>query len=193
MVKLKTKGKEILKLYLARIGREVELFSIRERVDGGIATFSLAPPCPQQIWEWHDYWMHSCCWRWRDRVHPLLQLPFLISLPKTLFLIQDLFNSGLQWTRLSAGRECQAAMLPLPSAVSSNMVMDGLYEARIKAGLNLVDEPLFRLNFFRTFMAQHSLPIEFLVIFTTALLDRKRGKRAKNRTCFVVYTFQRLF
>jgi len=94
---------------------------------------------------------------------------------------------------LSAGRECQAALLPLPSAVSSNMVMDGLYEARIKAGLNQVDEPLFRPNFFRTFMAQHSLPIEFLVIFTTALVDRKRGKRAKNQTCFVVYTFQRLF
>lgn len=58
-VKLKTKGKEILKLYLAMIGREMELFSISERVDSWIATFSLPPPCPQQIREWYDYWMQS--------------------------------------------------------------------------------------------------------------------------------------
>lgn len=186
MIKLKTKGKEILKLYLPRIGREMELFSIRERVDSGIATFSLAPPCPQQIWEWHDYWMHSCCWRWRDRVHPLLQLPFLISLPKTLFLIQDLFNSGLQWTRLSAGRECQAALLPLPSAVSSNMVMDGIRPESKRAWTKWMS-PFFG-QFLPYLYGPTFFAHKYLVIFTLLCSIEREARKNPNLFCFVYFS-----
>ena len=32
-----------------RVVREMELFTIREGIDGGKATFSLASPCPQKV------------------------------------------------------------------------------------------------------------------------------------------------
>lgn len=90
-------------MYLVARMRKVELLPVRERVNGGIASFSLASPCAQQEGEASYCRMHST-----SCFHLLLLRQFL-DLPQNLFS-SDFFTSYhlLCYSRLLLSALCSS-------------------------------------------------------------------------------------